>query len=107
MPQTDPEPGTSTPADPRLIEALKQNWLAETEGAHTYRALAEYEPDTTRKEILVEMADAEERHAAKWAQRLRDLGATPPEPRHSLAQQARDRVIKGGGTMAVIRQMES
>jgi VIT1/CCC1 family predicted Fe2+/Mn2+ transporter/rubrerythrin len=105
-PDRQETPSGTTP-DPRLIEALKQNWLAETEGAHTYRALGEHERDSTRKEILVEMAEAEESHAARWARRLRDLGAEPPAPRHSLAQQARDRVIKGGGTLAVIRQMEA
>jgi predicted membrane protein (TIGR00267 family) len=94
-------------ADRQLVEALQQNWLAETEGAHTYRALAEQERDPTRREILVEMAEAEERHAAKWERRLRDLGAEPPATHPSLAQQARDRVIKGGGTMAIIRKMEA
>jgi VIT1/CCC1 family predicted Fe2+/Mn2+ transporter/rubrerythrin len=107
MAQPDQDHASARTADPRLIEALRQNWLAETEGAHTYRALAEQERDPTRKEILVEMAEAEESHAAKWARRLHELGAEPPAPRHSLAQQARDRVIKGGGTLAVIRQMEA
>ncbi len=81
--------------------------MAETEGAHTYRALAEGERDPTRREILIEMAEAEERHAARWAQRLQELGAFPPTPSSTLAQKARDRVIKGGGTMAVIKQMEA
>jgi vacuolar iron transporter family protein len=60
----------------RLIAALQENWLAETEGAHTYRALVEQEKDPTRQEILLEMAEAEERHAAKWTRRLQELGAT-------------------------------
>lgn len=93
--------------NPRLIAALQENWLAETEGAHTYRALAEGEKDTTRREILIEMAEAEERHAAKWARRLEELGASTPAPSSTLAKKARDRVIKGGGTMAVIKQMEA
>lgn len=94
-------------SDRKLVESLRQNWLAETEGAHTYRALAEAERDATRREILIEMAEAEERHAARWERRLRDLGADLPAQHGSLAQQARDRVIKGGGTLAVIRQMEA
>lgn len=93
--------------DRHLIEALQQNWLAETEGAHTYRALVECEQDATRREILVEMAEAEERHAEKWGRRLRELGAEPPPVHASLSQQARDRIIKAGGTMAVIRKMEA
>lgn len=94
-------------ANRKLVEALRQNWLAEMEGAHTYRALAEEERDATRREILVEMAEAEERHAAKWAKRLHDVGAEPPAWHPSLTQQTRDRVIKGGGTLAVIRKMEA
>jgi VIT1/CCC1 family predicted Fe2+/Mn2+ transporter/rubrerythrin len=90
-----------------LIAALQENWVAETEGAHTYRALAEGETDPARREILLEMAEAEERHAAKWARRLAELGAAPPPASSSLAQKARDRVIKGGGTLAVIKQMEA
>jgi len=90
-----------------LIDALQQNWLAEVQGAHTYRALAEQERDPGRKEILIEMAEAEERHAEKWAGRLRELGAEPPTPRDSLAQQARKRILESGGTMAVIRKMEA
>jgi vacuolar iron transporter family protein len=95
------------PDNRRLIAALQENWTAETEGAHTYRALAEGEKDPVRREILLEMAEAEERHAAKWARRLHELGAEPPHASSSLMQKARDRVIKGGGTMAVIKQMEA
>ncbi|MGH2449377.1 MAG: VIT1/CCC1 transporter family protein [Chloroflexota bacterium] len=99
-----PPPGTH---QRELVAALRQNWLAETEGAHTYRVLAEQERDPQRQEILLEMADAEKRHAEKWANRLRDLGSEPPQPAGSLAQQVRDRVIKGGGTMKVIHRMEA
>jgi len=91
----------------RLIQALQENWLAETEGAHTYRALAESERDPARREILLEMAEAEERHATKWARRLDELGAAPPRHGASLGQQARERVARGGGTLAVIRKMEA
>lgn len=103
-PEPVPPPGTP---DRKMVAALQQNYLAELEGAHTYRALAEHESDPTRREILLEMAEAEERHADKWAGRLRALGAEPPTPRGSLVQTARDRVLQGGGTMAVIRKMEA
>lgn len=91
----------------KLVAALQQNWLAETEGAHTYRALAQQEEDPTRQEILLEMAEAEESHAAKWEKRLHDLGAQPPVPHATLAQQVRERMLKGGGSLAIIRRMEA
>jgi VIT1/CCC1 family predicted Fe2+/Mn2+ transporter/rubrerythrin len=107
MDQVDRGGAPHRPPDQKLIAALQQNWLAETEGAHTYRVLAQQEHEPARQEILLEMADAEERHAAKWARRLQDLGAEPPHHSGSLMERVRDRVIKGGGTLAVIRQMEA
>lgn len=96
-----------SPDNARLIEALRQNWLAEMEGAHTYRLLAEQEEDPNRQEILLEMAEAEESHAAKWAARLAALSAGTPVPRATLLQAVRERVTKGGGTIAVIQKMET
>jgi VIT1/CCC1 family predicted Fe2+/Mn2+ transporter/rubrerythrin len=48
------------------------------EGAATYRELAQLERDERRRGILVKMAEAEERHAARWADRLVELGAEDP-----------------------------
>jgi VIT1/CCC1 family predicted Fe2+/Mn2+ transporter/rubrerythrin len=48
------------------------------EGAATYRYLAERETDGRRKAILLKLADGEARHAERWADRLRDLGASVP-----------------------------
>lgn len=62
----------------RLIAALKKNWEAECRSAATYRHLAEREQDERRRRILLRLAEAEERHAARWDQRLRELGATTP-----------------------------
>ena len=49
--------------DPRVIKALEGNFQEEMEGAATYRAFAEREPDPGRKAILIEMAEQEERHS--------------------------------------------
>jgi VIT1/CCC1 family predicted Fe2+/Mn2+ transporter/rubrerythrin len=103
--QSTVPPGSGV--DRKLVQALQQNLQAEIEGAHTYRLLAERENDPTRKEILLEMAEAEEKHAAKWAARLRELGVEAPHHGGSVSQRVRDRVIQSGGTMAVIRQMEA
>ena len=62
----------------RLIKALEGNWQEETEGAATYRVLAERESDSSRRQILMEMAESETAHAKRWAQRLGELGS--PEP---------------------------
>lgn len=68
----------------RLVAALKKNWEAERRSAATYRHLAEREHDERRRRILIRLAEAEERHAARWEKRLRELGATPPETAISI-----------------------
>ena len=55
------------------ITALRRNWRAEAEGAATYRELARMERDERRREILNKMAEAEERHAGRWAERIAAL----------------------------------
>src|SRR5512141_2940113 len=62
----------------KQLAALRQNWRAEMEGAATYRELAGIERDERRRGILLKIAEAEERHAARWAERLVELGAADP-----------------------------
>jgi len=61
-----------------LVNILNINWNAEMEGAATYRALAEAEDDQRLKEILLELSDAESKHAQRWEQRIRELEAPNP-----------------------------
>src|SRR5207253_1991495 len=68
------------------IEVVRRNWQAEVETAQTYRNLAERERDEKRKGILLRMAEAEERHAQRWEQKLRDLGAEPPVLKDTIAR---------------------
>lgn len=62
-----------------LINALQQAWQREMEGAVAYRALAEQEEEN-RKRVLIRLAETEERHAARWAQRLAELDGPAPRP---------------------------
>ena len=65
--QTDPA-GSAKAAAGReeTVEVVRRNWQAEVETAQTYRDLAAREPDEKRRGILLRMAEAEERHAARW-----------------------------------------
>src|SRR6476661_5070531 len=65
-------------AHAQLIAALQQNWRREVEGARMYRDLAARESDATKRGILERLAQAEERHAARWEGKLAELGAAPP-----------------------------
>src|SRR5881392_2963694 len=93
--------------DPESIEALKENWKAEVQTARVYRELAQREPDQKRKDILLRMAEAEERHAARWAQKLAELGQAPPELNDSLGQRLSRWWNRVAGLDVAIRRMEA
>jgi vacuolar iron transporter family protein len=56
---------------------FRAHWDDEMDGAATYRALAERATGEQR-EIFLELAAAEERHAAHWAAKLVELGEPAP-----------------------------
>ena len=62
------------------IRVLRENYRAEREAAAQYRVLAERERDEKRKKVLEKLVDQEEKHAARWAARLAELGAPVQEP---------------------------
>jgi VIT1/CCC1 family predicted Fe2+/Mn2+ transporter/rubrerythrin len=95
------------PNDPESIEALKQNWRAEVETARVYRDLAARETDQKRRDILLRMAEAEERHAQRWAQKLTDIGHAPPVLKDSLGQRLNRWWNRMAGLDVAIRRMEA
>jgi vacuolar iron transporter family protein len=64
--------------DPELAK-FREMWADELGGAALYRALAEH-ADERRRQIFLSLAEAEERHAAHWAARLRQAGVTDLQP---------------------------
>lgn len=109
--ETENKPRETSIADPRhkaeAVKALRRNWLAEKQSARAYRDLADTETIEKRRDVLRRMADAEERHAARWAQKLADLGSSPP----ALADQAGGRLrrwwTRAVGSDVAIRKMEA
>lgn len=91
----------------RLIDGLKAAWKREIAGAKTYRDLARNAHTTEQRDVLNRLADAEERHAAKWETRLRELGSEPPEFRESLLERAQRWVLVQSGTESAMRNVES
>jgi VIT1/CCC1 family predicted Fe2+/Mn2+ transporter/rubrerythrin len=102
----DPHP-TEDQNKSQTIRLLQQNWVAEAQGARNYRELAASEKSAKRREILLRMADAEERHAAGWERKLRELGAAPPVMKDSWLGRLRRRLIRSGGVDRAIHQMEA
>jgi vacuolar iron transporter family protein len=60
-------------------QQFRSHWADEMDGAAMYRALAE-RADGEQREIFLDLADAEERHAAHWAAKLVELGEPAPQP---------------------------
>jgi vacuolar iron transporter family protein len=89
------------------IEVVRRNWRAEVDSAQVYRDLAGREPNEKRKGILLRMAEAEERHAQRWEQKLKDLGAEPPVLQNTIGRRLNRWWNKLAGTDIAIRRMEA
>src|SRR6478735_7932455 len=89
------------------IEVVQRNWRAEAETAQAYRDLAARERDEKRKAILIRMAEAEERHAQRWEQKLRDLGQPIPPLADTFWTRLQRRFTRSLGTDIAIRRMEA
>src|SRR5713226_7016867 len=89
------------------IEVVKRNWRAEVETAQVYRELAAREKDEKRKGILLRMAEAEERHAQRWAKKLVDLGAPLPQLPDTIGRRLKRWLNRALGTDIAIRRMEA
>src|SRR5947207_14686473 len=89
------------------IDVVKRNWRAEVETAQVYRELAARETDEKRKGMLNRMAEAEERHAERWAKKLADLGEPVPTIPDSLGRRLQRWLNRALGTEIAIRRMEA
>jgi predicted membrane protein (TIGR00267 family) len=89
------------------VEVVKRNWRAEVETAQAYRELATRETDQKRRDILSRMAEAEERHAQRWAKKLTDLGEPVSTIPDSFGRRLKRWFNRALGTEIAIRRMEA
>ena len=68
-------------ADTDQLTAVREMWRREVEAAGTYRILAQRETDQRRRDILIRLAECEDRHAAKWSERIQKQTGQPPDPK--------------------------
>jgi VIT1/CCC1 family predicted Fe2+/Mn2+ transporter/rubrerythrin len=61
------------------LDAIEKMWRREVEAATTYRHLAGRETDPKRKSILLQLADQEDKHAMRWAQRIAQATGHAPD----------------------------
>ena len=52
------------------LVTVEKMWRREVEAAATYRHLANRERDSKRKDILIRLAEQEDKHAARWSERI-------------------------------------
>lgn len=100
-------PKDSAPPNKETVEVVVKNWRAEVETAQAYRDLAERESDEKRRDILVRMAEAEERHAARWEQKLREMGQSVPKLADNFWTRFQRRFNRSLGTEIAIQRMEA
>jgi VIT1/CCC1 family predicted Fe2+/Mn2+ transporter len=66
--------------DRRNLATVRRMWRREVEAATTYRLLAEREHDPHRRSILIRLAEQEDRHAVRWAERIELATGRAPDP---------------------------
>jgi vacuolar iron transporter family protein len=70
-----------SPIDKMNLTTVEKMWRREVEAAHTYKLLAGREPDPKRRDILLRLAEQEDKHAARWSERLTLATGRTPDPK--------------------------
>lgn len=91
----------------QFISGLYQAWRDEMRSAKNYHALAQRESNPQKRAILVRMAEAEERHAERWAEKLRQLGADPGAYNESLADRIRHLILLKSDSTVAAKMLEA
>ena len=98
---------TRVDIDPQL---LLDNWRGEQDAATLYRSLARHHRSEHQAEIMLEMAEVEDRHAEIMARRLKEMGI--PLPKYRLGLQTRllillARVFGARAVLPIVEGMEA
>ena len=62
------------------LATVEKMWRREVEAAATYKHLAEREHDPKRRDILMRLAEQEDKHAARWSERIAASTGRTPDP---------------------------
>lgn len=65
------------------VRAWREHWQDEADAAYLYRTIAEVERDPQRARAFRALAEVEDKHAARWAELLREAGVDVPPSRPS------------------------
>ena len=90
-----------------FIRGLQRAWLAEQTGLRIYRELARHEKNPARRNVLLKLAESEQGHADRWANRLKELNAPLPSDRESIRQRLWRWILVQSGTDNALKQIEN
>ena len=65
--------------DKANLATVEMMWRREVEAATTYKHLANRERDPKRRDILLRLADQEDKHAARWSERIAAATGRAPD----------------------------
>jgi VIT1/CCC1 family predicted Fe2+/Mn2+ transporter len=94
----------TTAPDAKRIRRLREMYADEVNGGALFRGLAEH-ADDPRREVFLQLAAAEHRHAEHWARLLRQAGVEPRPPRRPFRVRALCFLARILGTEAVLPLM--
>jgi VIT1/CCC1 family predicted Fe2+/Mn2+ transporter/rubrerythrin len=63
------------------LATVEKMWRREVEAAATYKHLANRERDPKRRDILMRLAEQEDKHAARWSERIAGTTGSAPDPK--------------------------
>jgi len=66
--------------DKTNLTTVEKMWRREVEAAATYKHLAQREKDPKRRDILLRLAEQEDKHAARWSERIHAATGRRPDP---------------------------
>jgi VIT1/CCC1 family predicted Fe2+/Mn2+ transporter/rubrerythrin len=89
-----------------FIRGLQRVWSAEQASLRIYGDLARHEKDPSRRKVLLKLAESEQQHADRWANRLKELNSPLPADRESLRQRLWRWILVQSGTDNALKQIE-
>src|SRR4030095_8527557 len=63
------------------LSTVEKMWRREVEAATTYSHLANREKDPKRRDILLRLAEQEDKHATRWSERIQAATGSAPDPK--------------------------
>jgi vacuolar iron transporter family protein len=91
----------------QFIKSLQEALRKERASQRIYQNLANRETNEARRNVLLNLAEAESGHGQRWTKRLRELGAEVPSERETPGERLWRWVLVQSGTDNALKRIES